>query len=560
MEKVKKENIIKRWYKLCEPNKKYMTLQILSYAIHAIIYALMTVFAAKTIDCLYNGDWKNAFIWLGIEFLDILVRNLVLHYEFWCYGKIYGGICKTITSKICDKVFSVSDAALKKFSPEKIINIAQSNTGKACEFPDFVANMVSNIMQVGVALVAIFTASWWAGLIVIALGVVNFLVYDKLNKRLGFHLQKRFERKDDRFREYSRIISSKNVISELGAQEQYKEKLLYHVDGFNKEYNKYYMMTSFKDNLYYVIWNFVIYALTAVLIYFISKNMFDLALYLILVPYLKSCTEKLTTLYSKFGGIESMRVDVDRVNLILSLSDKEMITYGNVNKDREGYNLSLANVSYQDKNSPDTKLKNANINFKMNDINIVRGERKCGKRIVFDLLRRTIKPDEGKIILDNLNLYDYNAATYKNHIDYCAQHPLFIKGTIKENLQATKRDLTKLDALIEELGLTQIIASLPNGLNTQIEDVTNNETRFWIGLIRAALSKCKVLMLYEYPETTNPEFKEIFDKIISTCETDKRTLILFTHNDCYDYLAGQVIEIVKGNCKIIKANKNAAKA
>ena len=85
----KQENILKKWYRLCEPNKKFMTLQILSYAIHAILYALMTVFAAKTIDCLYNGDWKNAFIWLAIEFADILVRNLVLHYEFWSYGKVY---------------------------------------------------------------------------------------------------------------------------------------------------------------------------------------------------------------------------------------------------------------------------------------------------------------------------------------------------------------------------------------------------------------------------------------------------------------------------------------
>ena len=66
MQKKKQDNILKRWYKLCEPNKKDWALQIISYGLYAILYALMAIFAAKTINCLYNGDFKGAFIWLGV--------------------------------------------------------------------------------------------------------------------------------------------------------------------------------------------------------------------------------------------------------------------------------------------------------------------------------------------------------------------------------------------------------------------------------------------------------------------------------------------------------------
>ncbi len=549
MQKKKQDNILKRWYKLCEPNKKDWALQIISYGLYAILYALMAIFAAKTINCLYNGDFKGAFIWLGVEFLDILFRNIFKHAEYHYYGKVYGQINKTLCSKIYDKIMSVNNEEIKKFSPEKIINIAQSNTGYACDFPDYVAAMVDKLVYILVALIAIFSSSWWAGLIVSALAIINFFAYKLIYKRMGYHLKRRFETKDDRFREYTRILNAKDVITELGAEKEYKEKIFKHVDDFNKEYYKYYMTDSFKGQIYFVIWNAVVYAVTAVLIFLISRNMFDLALYLIVVPYLTNCTTKFNELFEQFGGVENMRVDVDRLNLILSLSDKELISYGDVNKESEGYNLGFVNVTCKDEVN-NLKLKDVNIAFKMNAINIVRGERGSGKRVVFDILRRQIKPDDGYVLLDNLNLFDYSPKTFKNHIDYCSQHPLFISGTIMENLQATKRDLTKLNALIEELGLTEVISRLPNGLETQIGDVKDDEMRFWIGIIRAALSKCKILMIYEYPNTDNPEFHEIFQNIIKTCETDKRTLILFTHNQDHDKLADAVFEVK--NCKIKK--------
>lgn len=551
MKNKKRDNIVTRWYKLCEPNKKDWAMQIITYTLYAIINALMAIFAAQTINCLYNADWHGAFIWLGVEFLDIFLRNVIVHFEYLYYSKVYGQINKTICGKIYDKIMSVNTSEIKNFSPDKIISIAQQNTGYACEFPDYVASMISKVVYIIVAVVAVFSSSWFAGLVILLLGMANYFVYKKLYKKMGYHLKRRYETKDDRFREYSRIINAKEVITEFGAEEDYKKKIFKHVDEFNKEYYKYYETYSFKENLYYIVWNAIVYAITASLIYLVSKNMFDIALYLVVVPYLTSCTTKFNELFDKFGGTENMRVDVDRINLILSLSDKELMSYGDVNKVCEGYNLGFVNVSYADRESK-IKMKNSNIAFNMHAINIVRGERGSGKRIVFDLLRRRIMPDDGVVLLDNLNLFDYSPKTFKNHIDYCGQHPLFINGTIKENLQATKRDLSKLNDLIAELGLTEVIARQKNGLDTQIEDVTNPEDRFWVGIIRAALSKCKILMIYEYPNTDNPEFHAIFQNIIKTCETDKRTLILFTHNQDHDQLADTVFEVKNGKVKKVK--------
>ena len=549
--KVKQEDLFKRWYRLCEPNKWMWFWQTFLYVVYAAIFALMTIIAAKTINCLYNGDWQGAFTWLAVELANIIIRNIVLHIQYIFYAKHYGFIRKNITTKIFNKLLKCDEKSIKKFSTEKIINIAQSNMGYASEFPDYLANILRYTVQVGIALVAIFTSNLYAGLVVVALSVVNFFVYNHLNKRLGRIMNNRYEKKDNSFKEYSNILSGKMVIEELDAKEEYKTKLLTHIEDFNKEYVKYYKTQSFRDQIYYAIWNVVIYGITAFLIYLISQGSLELSIYLVIVPYLTSCVEKLNSLYTKFEGFENVRVDIDRLNMILSLSDKQMIQYGNVNEVSTGYNLGFINVSCK---VPDTgvKLKNIDISFKMHGLNIIKGERNSGKRCVFDMLRRRIAPDEGKILLDNLNLYDYSEKTFKNHIDYCASHPVFVNGTVKENLLLATKDFEFIKALVRELGLEEKINSFPKGYNTAINDIISGEDRFWIGLIRAALSKCKVLMIYEYPEDVSPDFHIVLRHIIATSESEKRTLIFFTHKDDYDSLADKLYVIENGKVHLSK--------
>ena len=168
------------------------------------------------------------------------------------------------------------------------------------------------------------------------------------------------------------------------------------------------------------------------MLYFVSQGTLAIEVYLVIIPYLSSGTTKLTELFDKSSFLENMRVDVDRVNLILGLSDKELIQYGEINAETIGYNLGLISVNYEnaDKSSENYGvLKDVDISFKMNAINLIKGSKGSGKRLIFNLLRRYIKPQSGTVLLDNLDLYSYNEATFKSHIYYCSsiQHLLKVQ-------------------------------------------------------------------------------------------------------------------------------------
>ena len=553
--KRKKENIIKSWYKLCEPSKPLWIGQVLTFCGYTVLLAIMTILAARTINYMYEGNWTMAFVYLGLELASIILRQLFYHWEYVFYVKIVAQIKRTVTNKIYNKITNCEDSSLKQLPKEKVLNIAANNLGHLSEFPDVIAILVGYSVLVTIALVSIFNTNWLAGLIVIALGVANGFVYTHYNRKMGRFMNERYEKKDIIMSSFSKIVDGKPVIEELKHKHTYEAEITEKINNQAASYGKYYMTYSTRENVYKLVWCTIIYLISAFLLFKVSKNSLEITSYLIVVPYLMTCTEKLNSLFDKSLSLENMRVDVDRVNLILSLEDKEINKYGDINIKADGYNLGLINVSYNNSDKDSVhygKIKDIDISFKMHGVNIIKGERGSGKRQIFNLLRRRIMPDRGIVLLDNLNLYDYNESTFKNHIYYCSSHPTFIKGTIKENLMLMEPDFNKVKNLAEHTKIDKLIYKYPFGYSTNINDIKSNEDLFAIGLLRAMLSNCNILMVYELPDGVSKTFANKVRNIISDPILSTKTLILFTHTDRYDEFADIIYTIDKGKVKSVK--------
>ena len=551
MKKKTKENIFKRWYKLAQPHKGYFAAEIIFSILYYLFLSVITIFAAKTINCMYEGNWTGAFIFLGIELITIILRSLINHFAYRVYALQVQHVRLLVANKIYKKLLSSEKKAINEVSKEKIINISLNNMDYLSDFPDSISLFIGKLFLVIFTVVVVFINNIYAGLIVLGMGVINFFAYYQFNKKLGRVMLERHEKRDDMYKTYSKVIEGKSVIRELNASENYGKELLGNVKKFTRAYSKYYVLYSYKNDIYYIAWNAVVYAIAALMLFFVSKGTLGIESYLIIVPYLTTTTEGLNYLFDKTSAVENMRVDVDRINLILGMSDKELISYGNLNKQAEGYALGFVDVSKKKKKGQTYSLKNVNITFKTGEINVVKGPKENGKRVIFDILRRFEKPDKGKVLLDNLDLFAYNESTFKSHINYCASRPEFIRGTIKENLMLANKDIKKIEVICKELGVLDEINALPKKFGSQIEDVKSLTTRFMMGLVRALLSDCKILMVYELPDEVPNLYRKNIERLISNHNLDK-TIILFTHSNVYDKAAKCVYSVVKGQVKKIK--------
>jgi len=554
------DNIFKRWWKLTEPSKKFLAGQVIFYSIYTVFLSLITIFAAKTINSMYENKWTYAFIFLACEIATILIRNVAIHLQYIYYGKQCSYIRHNVSKKIYQKFLSCQSQELNKVSKEKITNIALNNLESMSEFADTISSFLAHLVQVIITLIVVFSASWFAGVIVLVLGVVNFFVYYFFNKKLGKIMLERYEKKDDMFSSYSKIIDGKSIIKELKsvAEEKYENEIMHNVDNFSRSYENYYKAYSLKNNIWWATWNVIIYVVTAFLLFQVKGGALDISIYLIIVPYLSACTEKLNTLFDKTSELEDMRVDVDRVNLILNLNDEELITYGDLNIQPEGYNLALLNVSEYKKEGQKYSLENINMSFETGKVNVIKGPKENGKRVIFDMIRRFNMPDSGKVVLDNIDLYDYSEKTFKTHINYCASHPSFVKGTIKENLTIVEKDLDSIKKLCKDVGVLDDILTLPTGFDTEISEVQSSTVYFMLGLVRALLTNCKILMIYELPQDVPDSFRLKIVELIKKYNVDK-TIILFTHSDDYDEIAEQIYTVRCGKVRKLKSKTRSTK-
>ena len=112
----------------------------------------------------------------------------------------------------------------------------------------------------------------------------------------------------------------------------------------------------------------------------------------------------------------------------------------------------------------------------------------------------------------------------------------------------------KVKELARHTKIDKLIFKYPFGYSTMISDIKSKEDLFAFGLLRAMLSNCKILMVYELPEGVSKTFKTKVRNILSDPILSAKTLILFAHDDRYDDSADIIYTIENGKVKSFKAN------
>ena len=87
------------------------------------------------------------------------------------------------------------------------------------------------------------------------------------------------------------------------------------------------------------------------------------------------------------------------------------------------------------------------------------------------VLSGQVVPQAGAVLFNDLNLTQLSRGFRARNIAYVSQKPLFIYGSVAQNLRLADptADDEKLLLVLEEMGLGAWIAALPNGINTRMD-------------------------------------------------------------------------------------------
>lgn len=177
-------------------------------------------------------------------------------------------------------------------------------------------------------------------------------------------------------------------------------------------------------------------------------------------------------------------------------------------------------------------IKNFSLKISKGDKVALVGLSGSGKSTLISLLLRLYDIEQGEILIDGINIKDYELESIRNVFALVSQDIFLFNDTVKENLKAGfEYSDEQIKHALEVSYADEFIQNLPEGLNTHIGD---RGTRLSGGqsqrltIARAFLRNCPVLLFDEATSALDNESEKVVQKALDQVASHK-TVIAVAH-------------------------------
>jgi ATP-binding cassette subfamily B protein len=171
-----------------------------------------------------------------------------------------------------------------------------------------------------------------------------------------------------------------------------------------------------------------------------------------------------------------------------------------------------------------------------------------GKSTLFGLLQRLYVPTAGRITIDGVDIAHCHAGDLRRIFSAVPQKVEIFSGTLLFNIVvgAGDADLPRVARICEELGLDELIRSLPSGLETHLTESGNNLSggqRQRIAVARALYRQGKVLLLDEPSASLDAESEALLWQALVRRRASGTAILVASHDQSARAVADVCIRI-----------------
>lgn len=246
--------------------------------------------------------------------------------------------------------------------------------------------------------------------------------------------------------------------------------------------------------------------------------------------YFSSIVNQVSNVITLLPTISKGLESVDSIGDILLCHDVEDNRNKKKVKNITG-NITFDHVTFQYPDAEAPVLKDLSLQIKAGETVAFVGSSGAGKTTILNMVIGFIKANSGRVLIDDMDLNSLNLQSYRSHIAVVPQQSILFSGTIRENITYGMDNISEemLNRVIKAANLEDVIAALPEGLDTMITEHGNNLSggqRQRISIARAFIRDPRILILDEATSALDTISEKKIQDAIHNLVQDRTTLIV----------------------------------
>ncbi len=543
--------LLRRLFTFTKPYRRTLYFAMTLSVVLACVSPLRPYLIQMSVDKYIKGHMLQALInislvQLGILLAESFIRFLFMYRINWLGQSVVNDIRKQVFDKVLHQNISFYDQTPIGTLTTRTINDLESVNDV---FSEGFISIVADILTIISIITVMMVTDWRLTLVCLSvfplLIVATYIFKESVNK--SFHKVRNAVAALNAF--VQEHLTGMYIVQVFAAEQREMDKF----NKINKDHRDANIQSIFAYSVFFPVVEIILATSLGLLVWYGASRMLhygaSVGVIIAFVMYLNLLFRPLRMLADKFNVLQMGVVAGERVFKVLD-SDEYLKSNGTIQPATIRGNVAFDNVHFSYK--PGTPvLKGISFQLPAGKTMAVVGHTGAGKSSLISILNRQYDIESGRILIDGINLHDYDIYSLRSHIGIVLQDVFLFSGTVYDNITLRNSSIAveQVERVCMMLGIHEFIMRLPGGYQFDIMErgsTLSQGQRQLLSFARALLYNPSILILDEATSSVDSESEQLIQHAIDTL-IKGRTSIIIAHRLSTIRKADEIIVMDHGN-------------